>query len=129
MCRPTRMTEKFSIKARLHSIRYALNGLKILWSEQHNARVHLLITLFVMVLALILRMPLSQWPILLLLIAIVWVAEALNSAIEYLCDKVTLEQDPLIGKAKDVAAAGVLIASVIAACGGLFLFLPLVFAL
>jgi len=123
------MTEKFSIKARLHSIRYALNGLKILWSEQHNARVHLLITLFVMVLALILRMPLSQWPILLLLIAIVWVAEALNSAIEYLCDKVTLEQDPLIGKAKDVAAAGVLIASVIAACGGLFLFLPLVFAL
>ena len=64
---------------------------------------------------------------LLLLIALVWVAEALNTAVEYLCDKVTTEHDPLIGKAKDVAAAGVLIASIIAAMGGLLLFLPAVF--
>ena len=38
-----------------------------------------------------------------------------------------MEHDPLIGKAKDVAAAGVLIASIIAAAGGLLLFLPAVF--
>jgi len=119
------MTERFSVKARLHSMRFAFNGLKILWSEQHNARVHCAATVVVLLLALLLRMPLSQWAILLLLIAIVWVAEALNSAVEYLCDKVTLDHDPLIGKAKDVAAAGVFVASVAAALGGVFLFLPL----
>ena len=119
------MTEKFSVKARLHSMRFAINGLKILWAEQHNARVHFAATVAVLLLALILRMPLTQCAILLLLIAIVWVAEALNSAVEYLCDKVSAEHDPLIGKAKDVAAAGVLIAATIAVFCGLFLFVPL----
>ena len=119
------MTEKFSVKARLHSMRFAINGLKILWAEQHNARVHFAATVAVLLLALILRMPLTQYVILLLLIAIVWVAEALNSAVEYLCDKVSAEHDLLIGNAKDVAAAGVLIAATIAAFGGLFLFVPL----
>jgi diacylglycerol kinase (ATP) len=41
----------------------------------------------------------------------VWLGEALNTALELLADEVSLEQRPLIGKAKDVAAAGVLIAS------------------
>ena len=90
-----------------------------------NARVHFAATVAVLLLALILRMPLPQCAILLLLIAIVWVAEALNSAVEYLCDKVSAEHDPLIGKAKDVAAAGVLIAATISVFGGLFLFVPL----
>jgi len=100
--------------------------LSILWNEQHNSRVHLLATALVLVLGLILSISSVQWILLLLLIAQVWVAEALNSAVEYLCDKVTLEHDPLIGKAKDVAAAGVLIASAIAAIGGLMLFVPLI---
>ena len=36
-------------------------------------------------------------------------AEAFNSAIEALADKVSPEKDPLIGKAKDLGAAGVLL--------------------
>jgi len=80
------------------------------------------------VLALVLKFSAIQWVVLLLLIAIVWIAEALNTAVEYLCDRVTTEQDPLIGKSKDVAAAGVLLASVIAAAGGLVLFGSAVFS-
>ena len=106
---------------------FAINGLKILWHEQHNCRVHLFVTVLVLVFGLMLSLSATQWVLLLLLIALVWVAEALNTAVEYLCDKVTTEHDPLIGKAKDVAAAGVLIASIIAAMGGLLLFLPAVF--
>ena len=37
--------------------------------------------------------------------------EALNTALEFLADEVSLEIRPRIGKAKDVAAAGVLIAA------------------
>jgi len=122
------MTQQFSIISRFRSMRFAINGMKVLWAEQHNARVHLVCTIAVLVLALVLRMPLSQWVVLLLFIAIVWIAEALNTAIEYLCDRVTTDQDPLIGKAKDVAAAGVFIASIMAFFGGLILFVPLIAA-
>ena len=118
------MRDGFSVNARLQSIRYALDGLKILWCEQHNARVHLLATVLVIMCGLLLAISATEWILLLLLIALVWVAEALNSAVEYLCDRVTTEQDPLIGKAKDAAAAGVLIASIVAVAGGLLLFIP-----
>lgn len=118
------MRDGFSVNARLQSIRYALDGLKILWCEQHNARVHLLATVLVIMCGLLLAISATEWILVLLLIGLVWVAEALNSAVEYLCDRVTTEQDPLIGKAKDAAAAGVLIASIIAVAGGLLLFIP-----
>lgn len=118
------MSERFSVKARCRSMRYAINGLKVLWHEQHNARVHSFATVIVILMGGVLKLTADQWVLLLLLIALVWVAEALNSAVEYLCDRVTTEHDPLIGKAKDVAAAGVLIASLVAAVGGLFLFVP-----
>jgi len=119
------MSERFSVKSRFKSFGFAINGLKILWREQHNARVHLFATIVVIVLAMALQLSAVQWVLAMILVALVWVAEALNSAVEYLCDRVTTEQDPLIGKAKDVAAAGVLIAAVVAAIGGCFLFLPL----
>jgi diacylglycerol kinase len=45
----------------------------------------------------------------------VWVAEALNSALEFLADEVSLEKRERIGKAKDVAAGGVLIAAIVSA--------------
>ena len=122
------MSERFSVRSRIHSMRFACNGLKILWREQHNARVHLCAAIAVVVAGLLLKLSAIQWVILLLLIAIVWIAEALNSAVEYLCDRVTTEQDPLIAKAKDVAAAGVLLASVIAAAGGMILFGSVVFS-
>jgi len=116
------MSEQFSVRSRIHSMQFAFNGLKILWREQHNARVHLIATIAVVLVAVLLKISAIQWVMLLLLIAMVWIAEALNSAVEYLCDRITTEQDPLIGKAKDVAAAGVLIAAIIAAIGGLILF-------
>jgi hypothetical protein len=45
----------------------------------------------------------------------VWMAEAMNTAIEFLADEVSLEQRERIGKSKDVAAAGVLIVAMISA--------------
>ena len=120
------MSERFTVGSRIHSMRFAFNGLKILWREQHNARVHFFATIAVVVAGLLLKLSALQWVMLLQLIGLVWIAEALNTAVEYLCDRVTTEQDPLIGKAKDVAAAGVLIASITAFVGGLILFGSLV---
>jgi len=49
----------------------------------------------------------------LLCIGMVWMAEALDTAIEFLADEVTLERRDRIGKGKDVAAGGVLITALI----------------
>ena len=65
-----------------------------------------------------------DWMVLVLVIGLVWVAEAMNTALEYLCDAAMPDQHPLIRKAKDVAAGGVLIAAGLAVITGLMLFLP-----
>ena len=51
-------------------------------------------------------------------------AEALNTAVEFLADEVTLERRERIGQAKDVAAFGVLVAAVGAAAVGVLVFAP-----
>ena len=108
----------------LRSFRYAGTGLITLLREQANARIHLLATVLVAGAGLLLNIRRSDWLILLLCMALVWVAEALNTALEYLCDATVEEQHPLIGKAKDIAAAGVLIAAAISALAGLLVLLP-----
>ena len=118
------MNPSFSLRARLRSFRYAARGLVTLLREQHNCRIHLLATLSVAGLGWVLELSAPQWVSLLLAIALVWVAEALNSALEYLADAVHPEQHPLVAKSKDVAAAGVLITAIIAALVGLLVFLP-----
>ena len=54
----------------------------------------------------------------------VWAMEAMNTALELLADEISLEQRPRIGRAKDVAAFGVLAAAIVAVLIGLFVFLP-----
>ena len=61
---------------------------------------------------------------LVLAMAIVWVAEAVNTAIEFLSNAVTEEHNLLIKKAKDTAAASVLLAALAAVIIGLLVFLP-----
>jgi diacylglycerol kinase len=65
-----------------------------------------------------------EWCALVSAIALVWAAEALNTAVELLTDLVQPERHPLAGRAKDAAAAGVLLASIGAAVIGALVFLP-----
>lgn len=102
------------MKNRILSFRYAIEGLSVLLRDQPNARIHLIATVFVVVLGVYLKIEKIDWCILVVVISIVWVAEAMNSALEYLCDKVSPNIDPLIKKSKDVAAAAVLISAVCA---------------
>ncbi len=118
------MTEAFSISARLRSFRYAFSGFCTLLKEQHNARIHLLATAVVFGIAAYLEVGRIEWALLLLCIALVWLAEAVNTALEYLADAAVPDQHPLIGKAKDVAAAGVLICAVLAAAVAAVVFIP-----
>lgn len=114
----------FSWRSRGESFRHAFGGVRILLTTQHNARIHAGLTLAVLALGLLLGVSALEWAVLALAIGLVWCAEALNSALEWLCDVASPEYHPLVRRAKDVAAAGVLFAAVAAAAAGLLVFVP-----
>lgn len=75
------------------------------------------------------RLSSDEWRWIFLAIALVWLAEALNTAIERLADAITVEPNENIGYAKDVAAGAVLAAATVSAVIGLTIFLPRLIAL
>lgn len=96
---------------------------------QPNAVIHLFATLMVTGCGWFFNIQQWEWAAVILCIAIVWIAEALNTAIEFVVNLVSPDYHPLAGKAKDVAAASVLIAALFAVIVGLIIFLPKFFFL
>ena len=80
--------------------------------SQRNAWIHLLATICVLMVGFYFGFTKSEWCWIVLAIAIVWTAEAFNTAFEFLADAVSPEYHPLVGKAKDVAAGAVLISAI-----------------
>lgn len=115
---------KFSFKSRLKSFRYAFNGLKTLIRYEHNARIHFLAVILIIAMGCYFQIQRFEWVYLLLSFALVISAEALNTAIEYLSDAITLENDERIKKVKDVSACAVLISASISIVIGLIVFMP-----
>ncbi len=115
---------KLSIKREHASFGHAFSGLLAMLRHEPHARFHLLASLGVLLLGALLRVTPTHWCILLLCIALVWTAEAVNTAIEALADALHPDHHPLVGRAKDVAAGAVLAASIAAAIIGLIILLP-----
>lgn len=114
---------------RLLSFRYAFQGIGNLLRTQPNARIHLLATVAVLAFGWYLHLSPSEWCIIIVCISAVWAAEAFNTAVEYLVDLVSPQYHPLAGKAKDVAAAAVLICAIGACLVGFIIFGPKIEAL
>jgi diacylglycerol kinase (ATP) len=116
--------EGFSLRERARSFGPAGRGIGILLREQHNARIHLAVTAAVCAAGLFFGISRFEWCALLLAMGLVWGAEAVNSAVEYLADAAVPEQHPLIGKSKDVAAGATLLCAIAAAAVGGIVFAP-----
>jgi diacylglycerol kinase (ATP) len=108
----------------LRSFRYAWNGLFWLIKSQQNARIHLVATVCAVVAGLWLKIALMEWCAVLIVTGMVWSAEAVNSALELLADHLHPDDHPLVGRAKDIAAGGVLAAAIVAAVIGALIFGP-----
>jgi diacylglycerol kinase (ATP) len=118
------VAERFDLRQRARSFVFAARGVRALLVHEHNARIHLAVTLAVLVLAGSLRVPPGDWALLVLSIALVWASEAFNTAVEALADALHPEMHPLVARAKDVAAGGVLLAAIAAAAVGLMILGP-----
>ena len=100
------------LNGRLRSFGHAFRGLKVLVQSQPNARIHVLATVLVAAAGVLLRISSTEWALVALAVACVWMAEALNTSIEFLVDLASPDLHPLAAKAKDVAAGAVLIAAI-----------------
>ena len=115
--------KKFSFKARLHSFKYAFRGVFLFFRYEHNAWIHLIAIVCAVTAGIILSLTSLEWVAILFAIGSVLAAEAINTAIEKLADFVSPAHQVLIGKAKDLAAA-VLILSICAFIIGGIIFIP-----
>ncbi|MCB0637300.1 MAG: diacylglycerol kinase family protein [Lewinella sp.] len=109
---------------RIKSFGYAGKGLYTLFRTQPNAWIHLTAVAVVSGAGWWLGIERWEWIILVLCYTLVLMAEAFNTALEFLTDLASPEAHPLAGKTKDVAAAGVLIAALGAVVVAAFIFGP-----
>ena len=116
--------QKFTISARIQSFKYALNGLKILIKEEHNFRIHLLAAVLAIILGWYFQLSISEWLSLILVSGLVLITEIVNTVMENFSDFISPGQNKKIGKIKDMAAAAVLVAAIIALATGCLIFLP-----
>jgi diacylglycerol kinase (ATP) len=117
---------RFSVAARLKSFSYAFVGFAFMLRTQHNAWLHLVATVLVVALGFALRVSADDWRWLIAAIALVWVAETMNTAFEHLCDVVSPEFHLSVQRSKDIAAAAVLVCVIAAALLGAITFAPYV---
>jgi diacylglycerol kinase len=116
--------EKFSFKRRLQSFPFAFNGLRILFREEHNSRIHLVAAMLAIGFGFFFRIEPYEWMAIAFSFGLVFSFELINSSVEKLADVVSPEMHPLIKKVKDLAAAAVLVSAIAALIIGLLIFIP-----
>lgn len=110
--------------SRHSSLSYALGGWLYMLRRQKNTRILAVISLLVLLAALLLQLDALSVAILLVMMALVWMAEFINAAVEAAVNLVTAEFHPMAKVAKDTAAAAVLLGAVASVLVGLLVLGP-----
>jgi diacylglycerol kinase len=116
--------QRFSWKARFKSFVYALEGMAWFFKREHNAWIHGFATIIVLLMAFVFKISGLDLVAIIFAIAMVLIAEMFNTAIEKIMDHLSPAQHPAVKIIKDMAAAAVLIAAIVAAIVGLIIFTP-----
>ncbi len=111
-------------RTRIAAFRYAFDGWWYLLRTQRNAWIHAVISVIVVVLGFWLDLSRGDWVAIVIAIALVWLAEFLNTALEAVVDLASPEQHRLAKAGKDLGAAAVLIAAGTAVIVGLLVLGP-----
>jgi diacylglycerol kinase (ATP) len=104
---------------------YSIDGFKAAWRHEHAFRQELLLVVPASLLALWLPLPVLHKLALIAVLVLVLIIELINSAIEAVVDRISLERHPLSKNAKDFGSAAVLLAVLLAAGTWAVIVLPL----
>lgn len=116
--------EGFTLRKRLRSFRYAFNGIRLLITGEPNAWIHCVAAACVVGGGAWLGLSATEWIVIVLVIGAVLAAEAINSSVEALADRVSPGYDEAIKRTKDLAAGAVLLLAIAAAIIGAIIFFP-----
>ena len=97
------------------ALRYSIAGLRSAWKHEHAFRQEVMVIVPAALAALLLPVPAMEKLLLLASMVLVLVVELLNSAIEAVVDRVSLERHPLSKNAKDFGSAAVMLAVLLSA--------------
>ena len=111
-------------RSRIDSLGYALAGWLYMFRRQKNTWLMTLATPIVIGLAVWLRVDVTGWALLSIVITIVWLTEFLNAAVEAAIDMNTSEFHPMAKVGKDVAAGAVLLGVINSVIVGLLVLGP-----
>lgn len=97
------------------ALRYSLLGLRAAWRHEAAFRQEVGIGLSLLALGLWIAPSLAYGVAMTASIVFVWCVELVNSAIEAVADAISTDMHPLLGRAKDLGSAAVMLSLVIAA--------------
>lgn len=106
----------------LRSFKYALQGIIYCIKNERNMRIHTAAALYVSIFARFFAFSRAEWMIIVLCFGAVMGCEAINTAVEILCDKVSMKKSLRIRIAKDAAAGAVLLMAGASFIIGIWLF-------
>jgi len=112
------------IKNRIRSFQFAFDGLRDILTTEHNAIVHSVFTVLALLLSFWLKISWMEFILIILVISLVWITESFNTVLEIVIDIVSPQYSDAARRAKDIAAAGVLISAVVSFIVGMMIFIP-----
>jgi undecaprenol kinase len=99
-------------------------GLSHALGSEQNMRIHFAIAVCVIAAGCFFTLTAVEWIAITFCIGLVISAECMNTAMERIADRVSLEKHPLIKQAKDCSSAGVLVLAMTSAVVGGIVFIP-----
>ena len=116
---------KSGVKRIFGAFFYSMEGFRAAWRGEHAFRQELAVVVVATIVALMLPVPALQRLMLIGVFVLVLIVELLNSAIEAVVDRVSLERNPLSKNAKDFGSAAVFLTFSLAAATWGVIVLPL----
>ena len=111
-------------KKLINSFKYAFKGLGSAIKSERNMKIHFTMMMLVIIAGIFFNIAIWEWITCFILFGLVIVMECVNTAIEIIVDIVSPKYNEAAGRAKDIAAGGVLACAIGATVAGIFIFLP-----
>lgn len=111
-------------KKLINSFKYAFKGLGSAVKSERNMKIHFTMMMLVIIAGIFFNIAIWEWITCFILFGLVIGMECVNTAIEIIVDMVSPKYNEDAGRAKDIAAGGVLACAIGAAVAGIFIFLP-----
>lgn len=119
---------KSGLKRISSALFYSIAGLKTAWKHEHAFRQELMFAIPGSIIALLVPVSPLEKLLLISVLVLVLIIELMNSSIEAIVDRVSLERHPLSKNAKDLGSAAVLLAVLLAVATWAVILLPVIFS-